>query len=127
VCARIDTLLSTETAEPRLAKPAALLVGAALAARRGDDGGRGPEGSDGPLGTAAMLELLVRSGLRDDEAGSVTRLVGSVLSGRPESSAEWRLVSDALALVRLGIGGERVDGATATLHTDTARRIAGQG
>jgi len=96
LCAQADTLLQSERAEPRLVKPAALLVGAGLPWERGGDGRRRPVLEARLLDRDAARALLIRSGLDEEEADVIERLVGSVVTeprpGNAESVLLWNSV-----------------------------------
>ena len=97
VCARVDTLLQSKRAEPSIAKPAALLAGAAL--------NEGTHGNEEILtGEPELLEpefirgLLAEAGIADPDAVAIDELVRSVFSNRQPGGAELRLVREAVWL-----------------------------
>jgi hypothetical protein len=96
VCARVDTLLQSQTAEPSIAKPAALLAGAVL--RSGDSG----RDAGVPIGEPALLEsdllseLLCVAGIANDEAKKIEQTIRSVFSARQQGNAEVELVRAAM-------------------------------
>jgi hypothetical protein len=99
VCAQVDTLLQSETAEPSIAKPAALLAGVALAA---DGSGRdddAPAGEQELLESGFVRELLAAAGIADQEAAKIEQLVHSIFSSPQHDGAELRLVRAAVQLV----------------------------
>ncbi len=99
VCAQVDTLLQSETAEPSIAKPAALLAGVALAA---DGSGRdddAPAGEQELLESGFVRELLAAAGIADQEAAKIEQLVHSIFSSLQHDGAELRLVRAAVQLV----------------------------
>jgi hypothetical protein len=98
VCARVDTLLSSETAEPSIAKPAALLAGVALADQSGRDDDS-PTGESELLELDFMRELLMTAGIADQEIAKIVGLVRSIFSSPLQDYAELRLVRDAVQLV----------------------------
>jgi hypothetical protein len=100
VCARVDTLLQSQSAEPNIAKPAALLVGAALTEGPGRD-------SDPLAGEPELLEhefireLLAAAGIVEQEAEKITHLVHSVFSSQTQENAEMTIVLEAVRTVLL--------------------------
>jgi hypothetical protein len=96
VCARVDTLLQSQTAEPNIAKPAALLAGAVLAS---DDPGRHggtPVGETTLLESDLLPEILNATGIADAEAAKIERTVRSVFSSPQQDNAEFELVREAI-------------------------------
>ncbi len=98
VCARVDTLLQSNTAEPSIAKPAALLVGTAL--------NEGAHGKDEALtGDPELLEpkfirgLLAAAGIAEKDARIIEDLVLSIVSSQRREGPEFTLVREALGLV----------------------------
>jgi len=98
VCALVDTLLQSETADPRLAKPAGMLAGAALGESH-DGGAGGPEDEPWLSEPGVMLRLLCGAGIQEREAACVERIVRSVLDADVGTDAESRLVWDAVQSV----------------------------
>jgi len=99
VCAQVDTWLQSESAEPSIAKPAALLAGVALAA---DGSGRdddAPAGEQELLESGFVRELLAAAGIADQEAAKIEQLVHSIFSSLQHDGAELRLVRAAVQLV----------------------------
>ena len=98
VCAQVDTLLQSQSAEPNIAKPAALLAGAAL-----NDGADQDEKS--LAGKPELLEpeftraILAAAGIADREAEMIDELVRSVFSSQQRDSVELRLVQEAVGLI----------------------------
>ena len=97
VCARVDTLLQSHTAEPNIAKPAALLAGAALTSGTDQDADA-PAGDPELLESAFLRELLAGAGIAGREAAMIEELVRSVFSSQQNDGAELRLVRDAVRL-----------------------------
>jgi len=97
VCARVDTLLQSQTAEPNIAKPAALLAGVALT-RSSDRGEDAPFGEPKLLESTFLRELLTGAGIAEREAAMIEELVRSVFSSQQRDGAELRLVREAVRL-----------------------------
>jgi len=98
VCAQVDTLLQSQTAEPNIAKPAALLVGVALIDEAAVDEDA-PRGESELLDSDFLREILAGAGIAEQEAEKIEELVLSVFSTQPRDSAELRLVQEAVGLV----------------------------
>jgi hypothetical protein len=101
VCARVDTLLQSQSAEPSIAKPAALLAGAALTGGNSTDGGV-PTGEPDLLEPEFIRELLAGAGVAERETATIEELVRSVFSGQTEKGAELTIVLEAVGSVLLG-------------------------
>jgi len=101
VCARVDTLLQSQTAEPKIAKPAALLAGAALAAEGPGQDDQAPVGDLNLLETDFMRELLAAAGIAERDAATIEDLVRSVFSSQAQENAESFLVLEAVRTVLL--------------------------
>jgi hypothetical protein len=99
VCARVDTLLQSQTAEPNIAKPAALLAGAALTSGT-DPGMDAPAGDPKLLESDFLGELLAGAGIAGREVAMIEELVRSVFSSQQSDGAELRLVREAVRLHR---------------------------
>lgn len=102
VCARVDNLLQSQMAEPNIAKPAALLAGAALT-RPSDRDEVAPAGEPELFESAILRELLAAAGIADREAATIEELVRSVFSSQQRDGPELRLVREAVRLARRSI------------------------
>jgi len=100
VCARVDTLLQSHPAEPNIAKPAALLAGAALT-EGADLNGDAPAGEPGLLEPRFIRALLAGAGIADPEAARIEELVRSVFSSQTQENAEMTIVIEAIRTVLL--------------------------
>jgi hypothetical protein len=98
VCARVDTLLRSEKADPRVAKPAGMLAGAAFGTSR-NDGAVGHEDDPRISEPEVMRGLLCGAGISEREAANIERIVRSVLVSDIGTDAESRLVWDAVQRV----------------------------
>jgi hypothetical protein len=96
LCAQADTLLQSAPAQPRLVKPAALLVGAALRRERSDDGG--PLLEEGLLDPETARALLLGAGIDEEEADAIEGLVRSVVSAPQPEDPETTLLRNAVSL-----------------------------
>jgi hypothetical protein len=99
LCAQADTLLQSERAEPRLVKPAALLVGTALCLERADDRGQRPLLEKRLLDPETTRALLIGSGIDEEEADVIEGLVRSVVTPPQPGNAESLLLWDAVQLL----------------------------
>jgi len=98
VCAQVDTLLQSERAEPNIAKPAALLAGAALT-DRGDQNEVSLAGNPEMLESSFIPELLAGAGIASREAAKIEQLVRSLFSSQPQENAEMTIVIEAVRTV----------------------------
>jgi ribosomal protein S14 len=126
VCGQIDTLLQSEKADPRLAKPAALLAGAAVTPELCVAGDRSSAGDERLLDSEFVRGLLAQAGIGEEEVAVIEQIVGAVFSSRPPESAESMLVADAVQLVLHRCAPPAgADAATASVfHTQTAKAMA---
>jgi hypothetical protein len=111
VCSEADGLLGGGEADPRLAKPAALLVGAATGCRS-RDGEATADGDRRLLDTRFLDDVLKRVGLGEGEASAVTTIVAIVLSDAPTTGHEALLVRSALKRVLVSEAAEEADTVT---------------
>lgn len=100
VCARVDTLLKWQSAKPNIAKPAALLAGAALTNSASTDEDA-PRGEPGLLEPEFTRELLAGAGIADRETATIEELLRSVFSGQTQHDAEFTIVLEAVRTVLL--------------------------
>ncbi len=126
LCALADTLLQSERAEPRLVKPAALLVGAALRRERTGDIEKLPALEEELLVPETTRALLIRSGIDQEETDIIAGLVRSVVTAPQPGNAESILLWDAVQLLLHRLAPAAGEGETPTppLHTRTARALA---
>jgi len=99
VCARVDTLLQKHTAEPNIAKPAALLAGVALAADRPEQANDALDGEPELLESGFMSELLAAAGIAEQDAATIEELVRSIFSSQTQEGAELMIVLEAVRTV----------------------------
>jgi hypothetical protein len=96
VCARVDTLLRSRSAEPNIAKPAALLAGAVLRSGDSDRDAGVPIGEPALLESDFLSELLGAAGIADDEAAKIELTIRSVFSSPQQDNTEFELVREAI-------------------------------
>jgi hypothetical protein len=100
VCARVDTLLQAQTAEPSIAKPAALLAGVALEADDFQRDGDPLSAERAFLESGVIREILAAAGIADPKAATIEQLVRSLFAEQPhDDDAELEIVRDAVRLV----------------------------
>jgi len=100
VCARVDTLLQSQTAEPNIAKPAALLAGAALT--EGADNDEASLTGDPELLESNFIHgLLAAAGIAKQDGEKIAHLVYSVFSNEAQENAESVIVLEAVRTVLL--------------------------
>jgi hypothetical protein len=96
LCARVDTLLGSERGEPSIAKPAALLAGAALCPEPDDRDADRPTGDERLLDAEVVRPLLCAAGIGLESAGIIEQVVRSVFAPCEPDRAEARLVRTAI-------------------------------
>ena len=91
-CARVDTLLRSHDADPRIAKAAAMLVGAVI-----DRPSRQRPSSGGVnLDPQTMHHLLCGAGIEERDARTIERIVETVLESETGADPESRIVLEAV-------------------------------
>jgi len=88
VCARVDTLLKTGEADPKIAKPAGMLTGAAIDARRQEGADR-----EDPV---EMRRLLCGAGIAEPDAIAIERVVLAVTENGQAADPEVAVVRQAV-------------------------------
>jgi hypothetical protein len=102
VCARVDTLLQARTAEPSIAKPAALLAGVTLASDESHQDGDPFSAERAFLESGFIREILAAAGIEDRKAATIEQLVRSLFAEQQQDDpAELGIVRDAVRLVHV--------------------------